>query len=104
MHFRTVRLGFLTFTASLLSAGVTFAAEEPRSLPARLPAATSMTGKVFVGYQGWFAPTIPGSNAKWVHYGQGNKFEPGVSAIEMWPDMTEFDADERVPTDFRHAD
>ncbi|MEM0967718.1 MAG: glycoside hydrolase family 71/99-like protein, partial [Verrucomicrobiota bacterium] len=31
-------------------------------------------------------------------------FEPGSCSIDLWPDLTEFDADERFPTPFRHAD
>jgi hypothetical protein len=88
-----VVFGLLLVLASTASAG-----------PTTLPTAQSMSGKVFAGYQGWFAPTVPGTNLRWVHFGSGGKFEPGTSAIEMWPDTTGFDADELVPTDFRHAD
>jgi hypothetical protein len=64
----------------------------------------SMQGKIFVGYQGWFAPTIEGSNTKWFHYGSGGKFEPGKCVIEMWPDTSELTDDEKVATGFKHAD
>ena len=63
-----------------------------------------MEGKVFVGYQGWFAPTVEGSERKWIHYASGGRFEPGHCTIDMWPDLTGFEADELYPTDFRHAD
>ncbi|MDB5298092.1 MAG: Xylosidase/arabinosidase, partial [Phycisphaerales bacterium] len=100
-------LVLLTFaaTASPARAGpTTLPATSPTSATSPIPAAASMAGKVFVGYQGWFAPAVEGTKAKWVHYGNGNKFEPGTSAVEMWPDTTGFDPDELVPTAFRHAD
>ena len=64
----------------------------------------TMDNKVFVGYQGWFAPTRIGDGARWIHYGHRGEFKPGFSTVEMWPDMSDLDADEKVPTDFRHKD
>ena len=61
----------------------------------------TMDGKVFVGYQGWATPLRQEDGAKWVHYGARGEFKPGFSEVEMWPDTTDFDADEKVPTDFR---
>ena len=64
-----------------------------------------IVGRLTVGYQGWFAPTRLGDGARWVHYGGDGAFEPGGKiAVEMWPDVSEFPAAERVPTNFRHAD
>ena len=99
----------LLFAGFVLAAAVppphTVAAQAlPATRPATFPTAASMAGKVFVGYQGWFAPAVEGTSLRWVHYGNGNVFRPGVAAIEMWPDLTGFDPDERFPTDFRHAD
>ena len=69
------------------------------------PTHPEMDGKLMVGYQGWFAPTRLGDGAKWVHYGDGGEFVPGGKvAVEMWPDVSDLTPDERVPTDFRHAD
>ncbi len=64
----------------------------------------TMNGKVFVGYQGWFTPLRQEDNAKWVHYGSKGEFRPGFVSVEMWPNTTGMDADEKVPTDFRHKD
>ncbi len=61
----------------------------------------TMDGKVFVGYQGWATPLRQEDGAKWVHYGHAGQFKPGFSEVEMWPDTSDFDADEKVPTDFR---
>jgi hypothetical protein len=66
--------------------------------------AQSMDGKIFVGYQGWFAPQDGSGKWVWFHYGRGGKFEPGNCSIDMWPDVSDLGADERVPTAFRHAD
>ena len=38
------------------------------------------------------------------HYGKGRRFEPGASTIDLWPDLSEFDEDEKFPTPFRHQD
>ena len=63
----------------------------------------TMDGKVFVGYQGWATPLRAEDGAKWVHYGHRGEFKPGFSEVEMWPDTSDFDDDEKVPTDFRLA-
>ena len=94
----TLRLSLLTFGAVLMAASNTIAQTTA------VKAQKTMDGKVFVGYQGWFAPTRIGDGAKWVHYGSKGKFEPGFVSVEMWPDTSEMDADEKVPTDFRHKD
>ena len=65
---------------------------------------STLTGKVMCGYQGWFAAEGDGSGRGWVHYGRGGRFEPGQCTIDLWPDVTDLDADEKYPTPFRHAD
>lgn len=61
-------------------------------------------GRVVTGYQGWFRAEGDGTGLGFHHYGKGNRFEPGYSSIDLWPDLTDFDEDERFPTPFRHAD
>ncbi len=73
------------FTASLLHAA------DPATL----------FGKVMCGYQGWFATPTDGSNLGWVHYGFN---KPGQCHIDLWPDVLEFDADERFDTPLKLAD
>ncbi|RYD65306.1 MAG: hypothetical protein EOP83_07645 [Verrucomicrobiaceae bacterium] len=63
-----------------------------------------LDGKILCGYQGWFRCGDDGSNNGWHHYAVNGKFQPGSSAIEMWPDMSELAPGERHATAFRHAD
>lgn len=63
---------------------------------------STLTGKVMCGYQGWF--TCPGDGAErgWFHW--GGDFRPGSCNVDLWPDVSELDPDERYATAFRHAD
>ncbi|MCM2370967.1 glycoside hydrolase family 71/99-like protein [Aporhodopirellula aestuarii] len=67
---------------------------------------STLSGKVMVGYQGWFNADGDGSNLGWTHWAQNrNKpFGPGNVTVDLWPDMTEYDQDERYPTEFQLAD
>lgn len=65
---------------------------------------STLIGTVMCGYQGWFAAEGDGSGRGWQHYTARNKFEPGSCSIDLWPDLSEFDADEKFATPFRHAD
>ncbi len=64
----------------------------------------SIEGKILCGYQGWFNAEGDGANLGWKHYLGGGKFEPGMCSIDFWPDMTEYGADEKFVTPFKHAD
>lgn len=63
-----------------------------------------MFGKVYVGYQGWFNAEGDGMGLGFRHYSRDGLFKPGYSAVEMWPDLSEFDDDEKYSTAFKHAD
>jgi len=66
---------------------------------------STLRGKVMCGYQGWFAAEGDGSDRGWTHYCvRGGRFEPGACTIDLWPDMSEMDPDEKYQTSFRHAD
>ncbi len=65
---------------------------------------TTLRGIHVAGYQGWFA--CPGDGAKgvgWGHWFRGGSDpqDPNSLAIDLWPDTSELDEDERCPTAFR---
>jgi hypothetical protein len=64
---------------------------------------STMFGKVLCGYQGWFTCPGDGSARGWFHWGR-DVFEPGDCRIDLWPDMTEYDVEEKFPTPFKYAD
>ena len=103
--------------ADLVSTGVPILATEPvsRSTAYSVLEAVStkrrqdnnpegLTGRVVTGYQGWFRAEGDGSGLKFGHYEKGGRFEPGHCTIDLWPDLSEFEADEKYETSFRHAD
>ncbi len=64
----------------------------------------TLTGKVMCGYQGWFAAEGDGGGRGWVHWGGRDGFRPGSSCIDLWPDVSELDPDERYATPFLRPD
>jgi hypothetical protein len=64
----------------------------------------TLTGKVMCGYQGWFAAEGDGCGRGWYHWNGKNGFKPGSCKIDLWPDVSELDPDERYATPFKHAD
>jgi len=76
----------------------------PSTAAAQSADPSTLTGKIMCGYQGWFRIEGDGSGRGNFHYGPRN-FGPDVFAhIEMWPDTSEMDDDEKYPTAFRHED
>lgn len=67
-------------------------------------APTTLNGKVMAGYQGWFTTPDDGSGQRWKHYSRKGEFRPGWCNIDLWPDTSELDDDEKVATPFLHAD
>lgn len=67
-------------------------------------ACDTMTGKVLCGYQGWFTTPGDGSGKGWSHYPRKGAFRPGSCSIDLWPDVSELDEDEKYDTSFRDAD
>jgi hypothetical protein len=64
---------------------------------------SSLRGIHIAGYQGWF--DCPGDGAVgvgWGHWfrGASDPKDPNSLAIDLWPDTSEFGADERCPTAF----
>lgn len=60
--------------------------------------------KVFCGYQGWFSAPGDGTSNGYDNYNYGGQFKPGTCVIDYWPDLTEFTAEEKFETVFRHRD
>jgi hypothetical protein len=77
-----------------------------RGLPAELRVdATTLTGKMMCGYQGWFACEGDGAERGWAHWTKSRgTLSPTNAKIDLWPDVSELGADERFATEFRHAD
>ncbi len=71
---------------------------------ARLSKPEGLSGRVVTGYQGWFRAEGDGSGLGFNHYKKGRSFEPGNCTIDLWPDLSDFDPDERFPTNFRYED
>ena len=68
--------------------------------------ATTLHHKVLCGYQGWFRCPGDPADQGWKHWsGNQNRIDPETVTVEMWPDLTEWKADEtyRAPG-FRNAD
>jgi len=64
---------------------------------------STLTGKILCGYQGWFGAPGDGFGG-FRHYAKGRNFEPGSANIDLWPDVSELDPDERYDTGFKHKD
>lgn len=66
----------------------------------------TLIGKVMTGYQGWFNCPGDGANLGWTHWAKDIKkpFEPGNIAVDLWPDIAEYDEDELYPSGFLNAD
>jgi len=65
---------------------------------------SELTGRVMVGYQGWFRAEGDGSGMGFEHYSQQGRFEPGFCTIDFWPELSEFEPDELYETPFQHRD
>ena len=63
---------------------------------------STLRGKVMCGYQGWFSAAGDGTRLGWRHWGRRGEFRPGRCSIDLWPDVSELDADEKYATAFRH--
>jgi len=80
------------------------------SVFAQSPAATvrpsGLRGKIMAGYQGWFRCPGDASGMGWVHWSRdGSRITPDTLTFEMWPDVSEYSADELVAASgFTHPD
>lgn len=68
---------------------------EENANPASIDAAT-LHGKVLCGYHGWFRCPGDGTGEGWLHWSRdANKLTADSVTVEMWPDMSDYSADER---------
>lgn len=66
---------------------------------------TTLTGKVMVGYQGWFNAEGDGAGRGYNHWTLDRELPgPGNVRVDLWPDLSEFPASERFPTNLKLAD
>jgi len=67
------------------------------------PTITSLREHIFCGYQGWFMARGDGFDMGFVHWGNIDGSPPKCT-VDLWPDLSEYDADETFATSYRHAD
>ena len=69
--------------------------------------ASTLTGKVMCGYQGWFGAAGDGSGPRlaWPHWTRrSGKPADGTITVDLWPDVSELGPDERFATKMNLAD
>jgi hypothetical protein len=65
--------------------------------------ATTLDGKLIMGFQGWFACPGDGhlgNHGGWVHWFAENKADASHTTVDMLPDVSELGRDELCPTPF----
>ncbi|MGI8601520.1 MAG: PA14 domain-containing protein [Verrucomicrobiales bacterium] len=50
----------------------------------------TQTGKVMVGYQGWFRAPNDLYDGGWVHWARNNSMTPENFTVDMWPELSEY--------------
>lgn len=64
---------------------------------------TSLHGKIMAGYQGWFMTPNDGGINQWRHWANNEIPNPNTCKFDLWPDLSEFDADELYPSGFSYS-
>jgi len=65
---------------------------------------TSYEGLVMAGYQGWFTAEGDGANRGWHHYEKKGEFKPGMSTIDFWPDVSEYEITYETAFEFANGE
>ena len=83
-----------------------FATEPLQQVATSSVDASTLTGKVMCGYQGWFNCQGDGAQLGWTHWARNPRrpFGPGNVTVDLWPDVSEYNPAELYETGFRHAD
>jgi hypothetical protein len=64
----------------------------------------TLTGKLVTGYQGWFAAPGDGSQRNaWIHWFRSQDPVPANATFDLWPDLSEYDADELFNTGMQYS-
>jgi hypothetical protein len=82
--------------------------EPPQIPPNRVVDVSSLTGKLLMGYQGWFTCPGDGTNISngyyhWIRDGY-SRITTESFAVDMWPDTSELSDMEKCPTDLTYPD
>src|SRR5262245_61057971 len=74
--------------------------------PDRVVDATTLRHKVLCGYQGWFRCPGDPAGEGWQHWARNpSRITPGSVTFEMWPDLSEYTAEEQYAAPgFTHPD
>ena len=80
------------------------ALEPPREKGEKNVDRSTLDGKVLCGYQGWHAAEGDACGRGWYHWTGKNGFKPGSTNVDLWPDVSELDPDERYATPFKTED
>ena len=67
---------------------------------------STLYGKLIFGYQGWFSAAGDGSPLHdWNHWSKNQKLPDSENTrVQMWPDVSEYDADELYDTGLKYPD
>ncbi|HXI56106.1 MAG TPA: glycoside hydrolase family 71/99-like protein [Polyangia bacterium] len=63
--------------------------------PVAIVDASTLQGKMLFGYQGWFAAPGDGSTVNEWHHWLSPTGTPSPLVVDMWPDLSEYEPDER---------
>jgi hypothetical protein len=85
-------------TSTALTMLILWCQAAPAAMATEAVDATSLSGKVMCGYQGWFRCPADAANLGWVHWSRNlHRILPATLTFELWPDMSDYGADERFP-------
>ena len=87
------RYWLLLAALTVFVGGRTTVADDVRSVDTQ-----TLHHKVLCGYQGWFRCPADSAKQGWRHWSRdGRRIGPETVTFEMWPDLSEFDNDEKYP-------
>src|SRR5262245_21501102 len=98
-------IGLVILLAGSIVGGKAVFGDEPQARSEPIDA-TTLRHKVMCGYQGWFRCPDDGTDDGWLHWSRRrDKVAAETLTVEMWPDLTEYTAEEKYPVHgFSHPD